>query len=305
MVSGRAAAAAVGRASDASRVPAARMNTSMARTVAGHRRQRLRRMPRRAGAAGARRPGARSGARRRRRARAGGRRLRTRSSATCATPKRSPRAARRMRRDLPRRAPTIGYGCWTRRRCTRPTSRARSNVIGRRARGRRRANGPHQHRRRARDSARRPGREDTPVTLDDMVGPYKRSKFLAEQAALEAARARGAGRDRESLDADWRAGLQADADRADDRRFPQPPDAGLSRHRAQPGRRRGLRARPSAGRRARPNRREIHPGRREPHACGSCSSASPRFRVAGADDENSLRGRVWDSRSAPMRSRAT
>ncbi|MEA2680240.1 MAG: dihydroflavonol-4-reductase [Candidatus Binataceae bacterium] len=32
------------------------------------------------------------------------------------------------------------------------------------------------------------GREDTPVTLGDMVGPYKRSKFLAEQAALEAAR---------------------------------------------------------------------------------------------------------------------
>ncbi len=33
------------------------------------------------------------------------------------------------------------------------------------------------------------GREDTPVTLEDMVGPYKRSKFLAERAALEAARA--------------------------------------------------------------------------------------------------------------------
>ncbi|MGH7391169.1 MAG: hopanoid-associated sugar epimerase [Candidatus Rokuibacteriota bacterium] len=34
-----------------------------------------------------------------------------------------------------------------------------------------------------------PGTEDTPVTLDDMVGPYKRSKFLAEQVALEFARA--------------------------------------------------------------------------------------------------------------------
>ncbi len=30
------------------------------------------------------------------------------------------------------------------------------------------------------------GREDTPVSLSGMVGPYKRSKFLAEQAALEA-----------------------------------------------------------------------------------------------------------------------
>ena len=32
------------------------------------------------------------------------------------------------------------------------------------------------------------GREDSPVSLSDMVGPYKRSKFLAEQEALKAAR---------------------------------------------------------------------------------------------------------------------
>jgi dihydroflavonol-4-reductase len=34
-----------------------------------------------------------------------------------------------------------------------------------------------------------PGDEDTPVSLADMVGPYKRSKFLAERAALEMAAA--------------------------------------------------------------------------------------------------------------------
>jgi dihydroflavonol-4-reductase len=34
----------------------------------------------------------------------------------------------------------------------------------------------------------RPGTEETPVTLADMVGHYKRSKFLAEQVALEFAR---------------------------------------------------------------------------------------------------------------------
>jgi len=33
------------------------------------------------------------------------------------------------------------------------------------------------------------GAEDTPVALADMPGPYKRSKFMAEQVALEAARA--------------------------------------------------------------------------------------------------------------------
>jgi dihydroflavonol-4-reductase len=32
------------------------------------------------------------------------------------------------------------------------------------------------------------GREDTPVALDNMIGPYKRSKFLAEQVAIDAAR---------------------------------------------------------------------------------------------------------------------
>jgi dihydroflavonol-4-reductase len=34
-----------------------------------------------------------------------------------------------------------------------------------------------------------PGREETPVTLADMIGHYKRSKFLAEQVAREAAHA--------------------------------------------------------------------------------------------------------------------
>jgi dihydroflavonol-4-reductase len=33
-----------------------------------------------------------------------------------------------------------------------------------------------------------PGNETTPVALSDMIGPYKRSKFLAEQLAREAAR---------------------------------------------------------------------------------------------------------------------
>ena len=35
----------------------------------------------------------------------------------------------------------------------------------------------------------RPADEDSPVSLGNMIGPYKRSKFMAEQAAIEAARA--------------------------------------------------------------------------------------------------------------------
>jgi dihydroflavonol-4-reductase len=33
-----------------------------------------------------------------------------------------------------------------------------------------------------------PATEDSPVLLDNMIGPYKRSKFIAEQVAIEAAR---------------------------------------------------------------------------------------------------------------------
>jgi dihydroflavonol-4-reductase len=36
-----------------------------------------------------------------------------------------------------------------------------------------------------------PGREETPVTLADMIGHYKRSKYLAEEVAREAARSGG------------------------------------------------------------------------------------------------------------------
>src|SRR5436190_23976846 len=34
-----------------------------------------------------------------------------------------------------------------------------------------------------------PADENSPVSLDNMIGPYKRSKFMAEQVAIDAARA--------------------------------------------------------------------------------------------------------------------
>ena len=51
--------------------------------------------------------------------------------------------------------------------------------------------------------------EATPVSLDDMIGPYKRSKFMAEQEAI-AGGARGtACDDPESDDADWRRAMRS------------------------------------------------------------------------------------------------
>ena len=35
------------------------------------------------------------------------------------------------------------------------------------------------------DKSGKPSDEDTPVTIDDMVGHYKRSKFLAEEAVMK------------------------------------------------------------------------------------------------------------------------
>ena len=49
------------------------------------------------------------------------------------------------------------------------------------------------------------GDENTAVGLDAMAGPYKRSKFLAEQVALEFARDGLSGRDRQSHGAGGRS----------------------------------------------------------------------------------------------------
>ena len=84
-----------------------------------------------------------------------------------------------------------------------------------------------------------PGTEGTPVTLADMVGPYKASKFLAEQVALGLRAARAAGRHREPVGAGRSLGRQADADGPDDRGLPARQDVRLARHRAQPRARAG------------------------------------------------------------------
>ncbi len=61
--------------------------------------------------------------------------------------------------------------------------------------------------------------EESPVSLADMIGHYKRSKFMAEQVAFEAAKSGSGCGDCESDDARWRAGCEADADGADCARF--------------------------------------------------------------------------------------
>jgi len=77
--------------------------------------------------------------------------------------------------------------------------------------------------------------EDTPVSLTDMIGHYKRSKFLAEQEAIKAAWSDSARDDSESDHADWARRCEAHADGQDHRRFPQPQISRLRRYRTEPG----------------------------------------------------------------------
>ncbi len=112
----------------------------------------------------------------------------------------------------------------------------------------------HQHGRRARDSARRRGTRRYAV-----VARHDARSLQAIEVHGGAGGARGrargrAGRDRKSVDADWCARLQADADRPNHRGFPESADACVRRDRAQYRRRRRCRARSSAGGRAGPNR---------------------------------------------------
>ena len=98
---------------------------------------------------------------------------------------------------------------------------------------RRRARRLYQHGGLHRHAARRAsGDETTPVQLEDMTGPYKRSKFLAEQVALEFARDGLPGGDCEPDRAGGRSRFQADADGQDRGGFRARRDAGVSRYRA-------------------------------------------------------------------------
>jgi dihydroflavonol-4-reductase len=80
--------------------------------------------------------------------------------------------------------------------------------------------------------------EDTPVSLKDMVGHYKRSKFLAEQEAIKPP-GRPAGHDSEPHHADRAQRRKAHAHRPHLRRLSERQISGLHGHRPQPGGRDG------------------------------------------------------------------
>ena len=131
--------------------------------------------------------------------------------------------------------------------------------------------------------------ENTRTSFDEMIGHYKRSKWLAEQEALRAARRWLAGGDRQSDHARRAGRCQAHAHRAAsivdflNGRMPAYVDAGLN-FRARRRRRRGS----SAGRRARTRGRALYSGRRELDAASRCS----RLLVARLGPDSAARARA-------------
>ena len=77
--------------------------------------------------------------------------------------------------------------------------------------------------------------EASPVNLDNMIGDYKRSKFMAERLVIEAATGRAERRDGESDDADRGTRHQADAYWTDRGGFSEEKISGLCRYRTEPG----------------------------------------------------------------------
>ena len=119
-------------------------------------------------------------------------------------------------------------------------------------------------------------------------GPYTRSKYLGEQAALDAAR-RWTGRGRGQSDrADRRRRSQHDAAGRDARALPLRPLAVLPRLRPEPRRRARSGRRNHPRRRQRARRRALHPRRRK---CGAARASARRSSGIPAGECRSARCR--------------
>ena len=231
---------------------------------ARHGRERLRRRGRRARAARARARRARAGAARQRPRQSRRARMSRSPKATSheaiAAGRRSPVAA-----TFSTSRPTTGSGPPTRGRCTDTNVDGSLNMLEAAAWGAGVERlvytssvavlGIH--------ADRSPADEESPVTIDDMVGHYKRSKFLAERAVKRAPQELGVPVVIVNpVDADRSRRRQADADRAHHRRRRARPDAGFRRYGPQYRARGRRRARALLALERGRARRALHPWRR-------------------------------------------
>ena len=144
--------------------------------------------------------------------------------------------------------------------------------------------------RRAR-STRRCGR-----SFADMPGPYTRSKLAAEQAVLAAVQGGLERADRQSDRADRPRRPQSHATGGDAVDVPERTVAGLSRLRAQSGRRARRCGRHGARGGARAHRRALHPRRRERRAARPAGAAGADIGAADAEARGAAGGWRWHRR---------
>ncbi len=136
--------------------------------------------------------------------------------------------------------------------------------------------------------------EDTPSRLDDMIGPYKRSKFQAEEVVRGAdRRAPAAGGDRQPVDAGRPRRPEADADRAARSSKPRTGhmpgyvDTGLNIVHVD-----DVAAGELAAAEHGPGRRALYSRRRKPVARRDPGRGRARRRPAAAAPQSALSGRV-------------
>ena len=132
--------------------------------------------------------------------------------------------------------------------------------------------------------------EDSPVSLADMIGPYKRSKFMAEEIAIAGRQIRNGCGGGESDDSGGRARHQAHANRADRRRFSQEEISRLCGHGPESGGCGRVRPGSRGGTGEGKKRRTLHPGWRESYVEADSGQARRHYRTAVAEDKSSLCG---------------
>ena len=131
--------------------------------------------------------------------------------------------------------------------------------------------------------------DGSPADETNARHPRRDRRALQEEQVRRRAGGRGlrgpraSGRHRQSVHAGRRAGRQADADGPARRRLPEPPDARLRRHGAEPRRCPGRRRRPPPRGGEGAPRREVHSREPEPDAEGDSRDARGGDRPPGAD----------------------
>jgi dihydroflavonol-4-reductase len=136
--------------------------------------------------------------------------------------------------------------------------------------------------------------EKSPVTLENMIGDYKRSKFMAEQLVIDAGRS---GQNVVMVNPTTPVGerdIKPTPERTDYSGLSAAKVSCVCRYRAESGGRSGLRRGSPVGDGEGAARRALHSWRREPHPEADSRQAGSHNRLAVAEDQAAVCCRAGD-----------